>query len=60
MQLEAHGRFEDAAKIYDSLLAEDETSSSIHKRRIAMLKAQNQIPEAIEKLCDYLKKCVPL
>ncbi|OQR76581.1 tetratricopeptide repeat protein 35-like [Tropilaelaps mercedesae] len=56
MQLEAHGRFDDAAKIYDALLAEDETNSSIHKRRIAMLKAQDLIPEAIEKLCEYLKR----
>ncbi|XP_022701194.1 ER membrane protein complex subunit 2-like [Varroa jacobsoni] len=56
MQQEALGRFEDAAKIYDALLAEDETNASVHKRRIAMLKAQALIPEAIEKLCDYLKK----
>ena len=56
MQLEALGAYGDAEKIYDALLAEDEANSSIHKRKIAILKAQDLIPEAIEKLCEYLKK----
>ncbi|XP_003745764.1 ER membrane protein complex subunit 2 isoform X2 [Galendromus occidentalis] len=56
MQLEALGAYTDAEKIYDALLAEDEANSSVHKRKIAILKAQELIPEAIEKLCEYLKK----
>ena len=56
MLFEAIGSYADAERIYDNLLAEDEANSSIHKRKIAILKARDLIPEAIEKLCEYLKK----
>ncbi|XP_067118789.1 ER membrane protein complex subunit 2-B-like [Centruroides vittatus] len=56
MRLETLDKPEDAIKVYDSILQHDESNSVIHKRKIAVLKAQNQIPEAIKELSDYLKK----
>lgn len=56
MELEALERYEDALKLYDSILQHDESNSVIYKRKVAVLKAQNKIPEAIKELADYLKK----
>ncbi|XP_064480239.1 ER membrane protein complex subunit 2-like isoform X2 [Ornithodoros turicata] len=56
MQLEALEKYEEASLRYDALLAEDEASAALHKRKVAVLLAQNLIPEAIKDLSDYLKK----
>ncbi|XP_054719635.1 ER membrane protein complex subunit 2-like [Uloborus diversus] len=56
MEFEALDRYEDALKLYESILQHDESNSVIYKRKVAVLKAQNKIPEAIKELSDYLKK----
>lgn len=53
--LEADGRFEEAMIEYNSLIAKDESSSMLRKRKIAILIAVNKIPEAIHESCEYLK-----
>ncbi|XP_013782710.1 ER membrane protein complex subunit 2-like [Limulus polyphemus] len=56
MKYEALERYEEAMKLYDSILQTDEANSVIYKRKIALLKAQNRIPDAIKELTEYLKK----
>jgi len=56
MEFEALERFDDALKLYESILQHDEANSVIYKRKVAVLKAQNKIPDAIKELSDYLKK----
>lgn len=56
MEFEALERYDDALKLYESILQHDESNSVIYKRKAAVLKAQNKIPEAIKELTDYLKK----
>lgn len=56
MELEALERYDGAMKLYDSILQHDDSNSVIYKRKVAILKAQNKIPEAIKELTDYLKK----
>lgn len=55
-RLEARDRFDDAIKDYDELIAADESNSILYKRKIAILIAKKQIPEAIKELVEYLKK----
>lgn len=50
------GQFEEANKLYDELIDEDETNTGARKRKIAILISQRKNVEAIRELCDYLKK----
>ncbi|ORX51597.1 tetratricopeptide repeat protein 35-B-like protein [Hesseltinella vesiculosa] len=54
MKHEASGRLEEAQKVYDSILAEDETNMLTSKRQIALLKTRNKIPDMIKALTKYL------
>lgn len=56
MRLEALERYEEAEKIYDKILEAEPANSVAYKRKIAILKSQNKIPEAIKELNEYLKK----
>ncbi|KAL2536951.1 Protein prenylyltransferase superfamily protein [Forsythia ovata] len=53
--LEAMGLWEEAEKAYSSLLEDNELDPVIHKRRVAMAKAQGNISGAIEWLNKYLE-----
>ncbi|XP_065324760.1 ER membrane protein complex subunit 2-like [Gordionus sp. m RMFG-2023] len=53
--LESHQKYPEAEQLYDTLLSKDQTNSLIHKRKIALLKAQHRILEAIQALNEYLK-----
>ncbi|MCL7044605.1 hypothetical protein MKW94_002433 [Papaver nudicaule] len=55
MLVEAKGSYEDADNIYESLLEDNPLDQVIHKRRIAMSKAQGNISEAITRLNKYLE-----
>ncbi|XP_064652261.1 ER membrane protein complex subunit 2-like [Lineus longissimus] len=55
MKLEALDRYDEAVLRYKAVLEEDETNSVVRKRIIAVLKAQNKIPEAIKELNKYLE-----
>lgn len=50
------GQYEEAIKLYDDLIDEDETNAGARKRKIAILISQRKNVEAIRELCDYLKK----
>lgn len=56
MVREAEEKYDEALEIYDEIIKTDETNAAARKRRIAILKAQGLIPEAIKELVDYLKK----
>jgi ER membrane protein complex subunit 2 len=56
MLLEALERYDDALDILEQIISKDETNAAPRKRKIAMLKAQGRVSEAIKELCDYLKK----
>ncbi|CAI8599740.1 unnamed protein product [Vicia faba] len=55
MLLEAKGSWEMAEKAYTSLLEDNPLDQTIHKRRVAMAKAQGNISGAIEWLNKYLE-----
>ncbi|KAK8712660.1 hypothetical protein V6N13_147890 [Hibiscus sabdariffa] len=55
MLLEAKGSWAEAEKAYSSLLEDNSLDQVIHKRRVAMAKAQGNISEAIELLNKYLE-----
>ncbi|CAL0311259.1 unnamed protein product [Lupinus luteus] len=55
MLLEAKGSWELAEKAYTSLLEDSPLDQAIHKRRVAMAKAQGNISGAIEWLNKYLE-----
>ncbi|BFZ20916.1 hypothetical protein BsWGS_23955 [Bradybaena similaris] len=55
MMYEAKGEYVKAEEEYKSILEKDETNMYARKRQVAILKAQNKIPEAIAKLNEYLK-----
>ncbi|XP_020210741.1 ER membrane protein complex subunit 2 [Cajanus cajan] len=55
MLLEAKGSWELAEKAYTSLLEDNPLDQTIHKRRVAMAKAQGNISVAIEWLNKYLE-----
>ncbi|KAL7126349.1 hypothetical protein ABFS83_14G180100 [Erythranthe nasuta] len=55
MLLEAKGSWSEAEKAYSSLLEENQLDQVIHKRRVAMAKAQGNISGAIEWLNKYLE-----
>lgn len=54
--LEAKEKYDEALAVLDSIIKTDETNTAARKRRVAILKAQGLIPEAIKELVDYLKK----
>ncbi|KAB7498849.1 UNVERIFIED_CONTAM: hypothetical protein RMT77_007327 [Armadillidium vulgare] len=56
MRLETLERHEDALTIYDAIIREDETNSTARKRKVAVLKSQGRIQEAIKELIEYLSK----
>ncbi|XP_076456472.1 ER membrane protein complex subunit 2-like [Babylonia areolata] len=56
MLLEAEGSYAKAAEIYQDISDKDDANMFAKKRLVAILKAQKKIPEAIDKLNDYLKK----
>ncbi|XP_047941592.1 ER membrane protein complex subunit 2-like [Salvia hispanica] len=53
--LEAKGLWAEAEKAYSSLLEENQFDQVIHKRRVAMAKAQGNLSGAIEWLNKYLE-----
>ncbi|XP_047969085.1 ER membrane protein complex subunit 2-like isoform X1 [Salvia hispanica] len=55
MLLEAKGLWAEAEKAYSSLLEESQFDQVIHKRRVAMAKAQGNLAGAIEWLNKYLE-----
>lgn len=55
MYFESIGEFERAEDIYSTLLEENETDAIVWKRKISLLKEQNQIREAINELNTYLE-----
>lgn len=56
MLLEAAEKYDEAHELLDKLSAADITNSAPRKRLIALLKADNQLDQAIAKLCEYLKE----
>lgn len=55
MLLEAKGAWAEAEKAYSSLLEDNPLDQVIHKRRVAMAKAQGNVSVAIEWLNKYLE-----
>lgn len=49
-------RYEEALEVLDTIIKADETNAAARKRRVAILKAQGLVTEAIKELVDYLKK----
>ena len=47
--------YEDALKLYDNALEENENNAELLKRKIAIYKAKGQTTDAIEVLTDYLE-----
>ncbi|XP_050704943.1 ER membrane protein complex subunit 2-like, partial [Eriocheir sinensis] len=55
MRLEAQEKFEEATDVYDSIIRQDETNSTARKRKVAVLRGQGRIIDAIKELTEYLK-----
>ncbi|CAF0783739.1 unnamed protein product [Didymodactylos carnosus] len=55
MSYEARDDYDRADKIYQSLSQDNETDSTVRKRQISILKAQNKIKDAINELNGYLQ-----
>ncbi|XP_073952710.1 ER membrane protein complex subunit 2-like [Choristoneura fumiferana] len=55
-QLEAEEKYDEALEVLDVIIKADETNAVARKRRVAILKAQGLVTEAIKELVDYLKK----
>ena len=47
--------YEEALKLYDTALEENQNNAEFLKRKIAIYKAKGQIPVAIEHLTEYLE-----
>ena len=56
MTYEAQADFDRAEDEYNSILQLDQTNLYARKRQIAILKAKGRIPEAIQKLNEFLKE----
>lgn len=56
MQHESLGYYEKAERIYDAIIKADFSQSFARKRKIAVLRAQNKITEAIGYLVAYTKQ----
>lgn len=55
MYFESIGVFEEAEKIYSTLLEGNETDAIVRKRQISLLKEQNKTRDAISELNTYLE-----
>lgn len=55
MHLESIGKNRDAQHLYDEILKEDPTNSLVAKRKIAILRSENKLADAINQLGIYLK-----
>jgi len=55
-RLEVRERFDEAIKVYDEMIKNDESNAVLYKRKVAILIANKKIPEAIKELVEYLKK----
>lgn len=55
MKLEALERYDEALQVLQTLIQRDSTNGSLHKRKVAILKAKGKISDAISELTDYLK-----
>ncbi|CAG4946170.1 unnamed protein product [Colias eurytheme] len=58
MWLEAQEQYDKALQVLDQIIKTDETNAPARKRRVAIMKAQGQMTEAIKELVDYLKKFI--
>lgn len=47
--------YDSALEVLESIIKADETNSAARKRKVAVLKAQGKITEAIKELAEYLK-----
>lgn len=56
MRCEALEKYTEAVAILDDIIKKDETNAAPRKRKIAILKALGQTSQAINSLCEYLKK----
>ncbi|XP_078585983.1 ER membrane protein complex subunit 2-like [Branchiostoma floridae x Branchiostoma japonicum] len=56
MRYEFLQKYDVAEQKYHKILEEDEANSAVHKRLIAIHKAQGKIPEAIKELNKYLER----
>ena len=56
LRLQAREKYDEALKLLDAMIKKDETNSQAYKRRIAILKSQGKISEAIKELTEYLEK----
>ncbi|CAO3660384.1 unnamed protein product [Umbelopsis vinacea] len=54
MRYEAEGKLNEAQKVYDTILEEDESNVLVSKRQIALLKLRGKKNEAISALVKYL------
>ncbi|CAH3936637.1 ER membrane protein complex subunit 2-like [Pieris brassicae] len=54
--LEAQGQYDAAQYVLDEIIKVDETNAPARKRRVASLKAQGLLSDAIKELVDYLKR----
>ncbi|KAJ2961799.1 hypothetical protein NQZ79_g3013 [Umbelopsis isabellina] len=54
MRYEAEGKLNEAQKVYDTILQEDESNVLVSKRQIALLKLRGKKNEAISALVKYL------
>ncbi|KAJ7522219.1 hypothetical protein O6H91_18G002000 [Diphasiastrum complanatum] len=54
MWMEAKGQWKEASAIYDSVIQEIPFDSQLHKRKVAIFKAQGKLSEAAETLIKYL------
>jgi len=50
------GKYEDALTALDQMIAKDPTNSTAYKRKIAILKSQGNVAEAVKALVEYLNK----
>ncbi|XP_065844050.1 ER membrane protein complex subunit 2-like [Oscarella lobularis] len=55
MYLESIENYDEALEVYDEILKEDSTYGLARKRKVAVLKAKQDVAEAIEALTEYLK-----
>lgn len=50
------GKYNEAVRLYNEMIDNDETNTGARKRKIAILISQRKNIEAIKELCEYLKK----
>ncbi|XP_032815121.1 ER membrane protein complex subunit 2 [Petromyzon marinus] len=55
MKYEFQEKYDEANKLYDEIIQEDDANTAARKRKIAILKAQGKVAEAVKELNEYLK-----